>query len=259
VLIAGGLLILVALGALAYAQHAKRSARKLTATETLTCGDIDTLAKGVAGEVGGGSFSQRCEVVGKAQAGASGVLKAPESGADAVWHRTTVTRHWEERRQVQRNGKTVTEWASQSDTISELSSSAPFAVSDGSGSVVVAPEGADVDHPERVVDRSEAEEAGSVAAAVVDAFIDLDGRRNQRLETEEWIIRPGARVYVHGEVSDSTGALTFAKPPEGRFLISTRTEQDIVKGQLSGAKWATIGGIAAAVLGVVLLVAGAAS
>lgn len=258
-LIAGGLLILVAVGALVYAHFARRAARRLTATETLTCGDVDALAKGVAGEVGAGSFSQRCEVVGTAEPGPAGVIKAPESGADAVWHRTTVTRHFRERQRVQRDGKTVDEWVSRSETVSDLTSEAPFAVRDDSGTVLVAPAGADVDAPERVVDRSERQaDASSAAGAVLDALLDTDDRRDQRLEHEEWIIRPGARLYVHGEVSDHSGQLTFAEG-EGRFLISTRSEQDIVRGKETGARWAMIGGLAAAVLGVALLVAGAAA
>lgn len=256
-LIGGLVLIAVAAGALAYAHFARRAARGMTATETLSCGDITTLAQGVAGEVGGGSFRQRCEVVGAAAPGPGGAIRAPESGQEAVWHRTQVTRHWRERQTVQRDGRSVTEMVDRSETVSEIVSEAPFVVRDDSGTIAVAPAGADVDAPEKVVDRSEQGDRADSAVEVVAGAL-LGSEQGERFEHEEWIIRPGARLYVHGEISDATGQVAFAKPADGRFLISTRSEEQIVKGKETAAKVATWVGAAAAVAGVVLVVAGAA-
>ena len=47
-------------------------------------------------------------------------------------------------------------------------------------------------------------------------------------EYQEWVLRPGARLYVHGEVSDASGRVAFAKPSQGRYMISTRSEEQIV-------------------------------
>jgi E3 Ubiquitin ligase len=68
---------------------------------------------------------------------------------------------------------------------------------------------------------------------------------------EEWIIRPDAQLYVHGTVSDKTGRPGFAE--DGRYIISSRSEDEIVGQAESVALWATIGAGAA---GVVLLVRG---
>jgi hypothetical protein len=72
---------------------------------------------------------------------------------------------------------------------------------------------------------------------------------------QEWIIRPGARLYVHGVVSDATGRPSFAK--DGRFIISSRSEEEIVGQAESVARWTTIAGGVLAVAAVVLVVAGA--
>ena len=71
---------------------------------------------------------------------------------------------------------------------------------------------------------------------------------------EEWIIRPGATLYVHGTVSDKTGRPGFAK--DGRYIISSRSEEEIVGQTESIALWTAIGAGVAAAIGVVLVVMG---
>jgi hypothetical protein len=149
--------------------------------------------------------------------------------------------------------------------VSDLVSEAGFVVDDGTGQVVVAPAGADVDHPEQVVDRFDRHDgSGSAGAGVLDSVLSavlLSGDRSGTIgfETEEWIIRPGARLYVHGEVSDASGRLRFAKPDKGRYVISTRSEQEIVRGDRRNAAIALGAAAVAAVAGVVLVVLGAVS
>ena len=262
-LIAGVVLLLVAAGALWFARSERAEARKVTATETLGCGELSTLSTSVAGEVGGGSFRQRCEVVGKAEAGEAGVLKAPESGADAIWHRSVVThKYWEmeERREENRTRHVRVE---KEETVSDIRSDTPFQVRDDSGAVLVSPAGADVDEPERVVDRFERHEGEreSVGEAVLDAFLRVGNETGTiGFKHEEWVIRPGARVYVHGEATDATGQVSFAKPSDdGDFIVSLRSEAEIVGDAERNAKIAAIAAAVAAVAGLALIAAGIAA
>jgi hypothetical protein len=146
------------------------------------------------------------------------------------------------------------------DIVSDLTSSAPFVVSDGSGQVAVAPEGASVDHPERVVDRFDPQTASVPAnlAGVVGTLLRSGGESGTLgFRYQEWIIRPGARLYVHGEVADATGRLAFAKPAQGRYIISTRSEEQIVGAAQRNAGIALAAAAVAAIAGVVLIVLGA--
>ena len=259
-LIAGLVLIVVAVGAAFYARHERGKARTATATETLSCGDVATLSKGVADEVGGGSFSQRCEAVGRAQPGPQGLVDAPESKVDAVWVRTKVTHKYWEMVTTTRDGKSHRTRQEREDVVSDNSSIAPFALSDDSGTVVIHPDGAEIDRPERVVDRFEQadrvqQDGGGFLATLLRSTNDSGTLGFQR---EEWVIRPGTGLYVQGEVADRTGALVFAKPQDkGAFLVSTRSEEEIVAGSEKAAKLAGIGAVLAGVIGVVLLIAGA--
>jgi E3 Ubiquitin ligase len=53
---------------------------------------------------------------------------------------------------------------------------------------------------------------------------------------------------VQGEASDATGQLAFAKPDGGRYMISTRTEEQIVQ---SSQRFARVGSRVSTVAGIV--------
>jgi hypothetical protein len=258
-LIAGIILIVIAVAAAFVQRHQGGKAHAARATETLSCADIDTLSSGVSSEGGGGLFHQRCEVVGQAGPGEGGVIQAPHSGADAVWHHSTVThRYWEMEERVV-DGQRQRNRVERDETVSDITSAQPFVVSDGTGSVAVSPEGANVDKPEKVADRFEAQvtqqQLPSGLAGVLGSFLRAgDQSGTIGFEYEEWIIRPGARLYVHGEVSDATGRVAFAKPSEGRYIISTRSEEQIVGAAERNATIATVAAGVLAVAGVVFVI-----
>lgn len=261
VLIAGVVLIVVAVAAVFVARHERATARTATATETLSCRDVSALSQGVADEVGGGGFSQRCEAVGAAKAGPQGLVDAPESRVDAVWVRTKVVHRYWETVETRREGQTHRRRQEREETVAEHTSIAPFALADDTGSVLVHPEGADVDRPEKVADRFEQHAAIDHDGGSLSTLLrSTDDSGTLGFRHQEWVIRPGARLYVQGEVADRTGALVFADPQdEGPFLVSTRSEEEIVAGAQRGARVAATGAGVAAVLGVVLLIAGAAA
>jgi hypothetical protein len=260
VLVAGLVLLAVAIGAIVFSRLEAKKAHTARATETLACGDVAALSKGVADEVGGGMFTQRCESVGAAQPGPHGLVDAPESKVDAVWVRTKVVHKYWEMVETTRDGRTHRDRQEREETVSDNTSSAPFVLTDDTGSVAIHPDGAEIDRPEKVVDRfeqrSQVEQGGGGLLATLLRSTNDSGTLG--FQHQEWVIRPGARLYVQGEVADRSGALVFAKPQDkGAFLVSTRSEEEIVAHADRNAKLAQYGGIAAAVVGVVLVIAGA--
>lgn len=256
---AGAALVLFLLAWLGFrgARKQEAAASSLTLTDTSTCGELAELARSVGAEVGGGAFSQRAEVVGVAEhEGAP--IHAPETRAPVVWHRTKVThRWWENERTRDDRGNYRTRRVEKSDVVSDFSSEAPFAVSDGSGRLLVTAVGAEIDQPEKSVDRMDGLGSGSATSF---ASLLLGGNDSGTIgfEVEEWVLRPGAKLYVHGEVGDENGRLVFGAG-DGRLLVSTRSEREIVAGHRSGAKWRRIGALASIVLGVAALIAGVVS
>ena len=83
------------------------------------------------------------------------------------------------------------------------------------------------------------------------------GSRSIGFKREEWVVRPGTRLYTLGEISDRGGRLQIGKPIDGgRLIISSRSEQELQAAAARRSKIATIGGAVAAVAGVALLIAG---
>lgn len=228
----------------------------MTLAETLTAGDLTSLASAAAEAAGAGAFSHRCELVGVAQAGPQGPAKAPESGEECVWYRTQVTEHyWEwdrdsdgDRRRVERTR-----------TIAEHESEEAFVLEDDTGRVTLDPRDADLDHPVKVLDRLDRDQPASRGGGILETLAQgvFDwGDRTIGLEREEWIVRPGQRLYVLGEAHDAAGALGMRKGEGGRYVISLRSEEDLKR---SAGRWATASLVATVVLGVAglaLVVAG---
>ena len=255
-LIAGAILLVIAVGVLFLARSQQAKAHAARATETLTCGDLTQLAGGVGAEVGAGSFSQRCEVVGQAERGDGAPLTAPHSGIEVVWHHSTIThRYWENEDRRDSEGRTTRQRVDREETVSDVTSTAPFVVSDGTGRVAVSPEGAQIDAPERIVDRFDPHTEAPPESFLGGLLRGGEDSGTIGFHHQEWIIRPGARLYVHGAVSDATGRLAFAK--DGRYVISTRSEEELVGAAESTARWATIAAAVAGLAGVALVIAGA--
>jgi hypothetical protein len=267
--IVGIILLLLAAGAAFYGRSRRNVARTATATETLTGDELTKLAAGVGEEVGSGSFIQRCEVVGQTVAGTDGPVEGPYSQTKAVWYRGQVThRYWQMERR-ERDGKSYWDRVEHTETVSDLSSEIPFLVDDGSGAqIVIDPRGADIDEPEQTVDRFEPGGGNGGGngggSGLLDSILNAALRSGDQSGTigfgyHEWVIRPGVNVYVHGVASDAGGRVGFVKPDKGKYMISTRSEEQIVGEATKHATWAKIGAITLSVIGIVLVVAGLAT
>jgi hypothetical protein len=254
VLILGAVLWVIAAVAVLVAVIQQRRWHQMAAAETLTCAQLREQAdimKELGG--GGGTFRRVCEVVGAAQPGRDGPDTAPMSEVAAVWHRHQVTRRYE--RYVNRsNGQRRLERGEE--VVSRFSSAAPFSVTDDTGSIVVTPDGASVDRPERVHSdfRRGGSSAGLTALGITINLGSVDGTIGFR--TEEWAIRPGTSLYVLGEVTDHGGELRIGKPDKGRFIISTRSEAELTARARRTQRAAMVTAAVAGAAGLVALVAG---
>jgi hypothetical protein len=228
-IVVGVLLVAGGVTAILFARRTRRDIHTLIGAETMPVAELADLHRTAVEVAGSGGFRRVCEVAGTAAPGAAGPLTAELSGTPCVWHRHTVQRRY---RHVSHDGKGHRRVSQRTETVADLASAQPFAVVDGTGAVPVRPEGAAVDAP---------------------GPSGFDRDDTVGYEYTEWVLRPGARLFVHGEAADRTGTLAFGRPDTGPYLISTRTEQEIRAGKERTHRWLALGGLAGAVLGVVLL------
>ena len=138
-------------------------------------------------------------------------------------------------------------------------SEAPFVVRDATGEIVVEVKGADFDNAPVLADSYERDmskvEIGSgLMANIAEAFLQKD--KTIGIERKEWGIVPGQRLYVLAEASDRGGRLAMMKPAEGKFVISTRTEDELRASKRGFVNVARVVAIVLAAVGAVLLVLG---
>jgi hypothetical protein len=147
-----------------------------------------------------------------------------------------------------------------SDTVASNTRSTRFRVKDATGSIDVDPAGAKIDG-EKVISRFQPGEPAGGSIEFGGVKISLSslgggGRRTIGYRSEETILPIGAHVYVLGEAVDADGALTVKKPAkkDARFLISVRSEEELVRKAGSAARGLSIAAAACAAVGVALAV-----
>jgi hypothetical protein len=251
-------LVLLAAGLVCgfFAWNAKSKERKMITTETLTSQALGELAAAAAQAAGPGSFRYTCEIAGTVQPGPDGVLKSELSSTECVWHKHVVSRkYWETRRERDSDGDYRTRRVESWERVAERRSDQPFSVVDATGTVGVLAGSREPDGLEQVVDRFEPSNEQQGTKLSFGGFsLNLGGGREGTIgyKYEEWVLRPGRRLYVLGEANDANGPIVVANPS----IISTKDEQQLIQEARTSQRWLTIGGAVAAVAGVVLIIVG---
>jgi hypothetical protein len=239
-IIAGVILLVVAVGAFFVARNRRKRLDALASTETVPCNAL------VA--------EQACEVVGQAKPGPGGALTAPASAKPCVWYQQKVTQHWVE---WERGSDGERHRESHSNVVSDESSPDLFTLRDEAGEVLVNPEGVSVDDPVKSYDvRSRRNSLGG--GDMFDKVLSvLDDRDDEEIEVEEWIIPLDEKLYVRAKPVQVEAGLIMNDPGDGHFLISTRSEEELSGSAKTWGTVATVTAAVAALAGVVLVVVGA--
>lgn len=126
---------------------------------------------------------------------------------------------------------------------------------DATGRLKVSPDRAEIETI-KVVDRMDPAQPADLGA-VLGQILGGAGR-TVGYHTTESLLPIDRQVYVLGEVSDSASGLTMGAPSEkGKvFLISPRTEEELIGSARSATRGLQIGSIACGAIGAVLLVVG---
>lgn len=256
-IIIGVVLMLAAIAGFFYMQHTKKELFAMIGTQTFPIPELERL-KGVSDELGaGGGFRKAAEVVGAAHPRPEGLLTAEISKTECVWYRYRVDRQYEH--VENRNGRR--HYSKRTEKVADHASSAGFAVVDEDGRTIgVDPGGTRLDSAEQSVSRFEPHHGGNGGGELFGIKLpNFLGRGDGTIgfDYKEWIIRPGRRLYILGEVHDKIGPLVIGKPEQdGHFIISTRSEAELRGSRRKRHKLIAISVIAVAVIGVALLAAG---
>lgn len=233
-----------------FAHRIRRDVHAMIAAETIPVAEIVNYQRAAAEVSPPGSFRRVSEVIGAATPGPQGMLTAELSKVECVWHRHVVHRRYQKVSYDTNRRRSVSE---ERDKVADFTSNALLGITDNTGFIQVDPNAATIDGAELIVDRFEPR-ANQAATSFFGISFDFSSDDTIGYDYQEWIIRPGSQLFVHGEVSDRIGQLTFVKPEAGPYVISTRSEEQFRKGRSLHQKGFAFGGAAGVLIGIALIV-----
>lgn len=243
ILLLFAVIFLVAGGVLLYFRNrTKQKSALMSQTETSSASAVTDLAPGTLVEVKG---MLRCEEP----------LTSEMAEKTCAYYSSTVTREY-----LERDYDDDDDGGSdrRSEIIAQNVQFAPFVVEDDSGTVAVDAEGAEVDARQVVnrFDRNTGNEGGSISLGGMTVNLG-GGERTIGYRYSESILPVDATVYVLGTVQEGGGVGAPQSGEEShRFVVSHRSEEALGQSLGKTVLWLGVGGAAALVLGVVLLVVG---
>ncbi|MDB1087638.1 GIDE domain-containing protein [Streptomyces sp. ACA25] len=253
---AGLIALVAALVCAWFAHRARTHIRAMVGTETLPVAELEQLRQAAVEAAGEGHFRYRCEVVGVARPHADGPLTSQLKEVDCVWHRHRVThKYWEIRTDNEGNRRRQ----ESTRVVSQHASAQPFRVEDATGAIVIEPGKREVDGAEKILDRFERDTGASTGELRIGSLsLSLPSNSGSiGYQHEEWALAEGRRLYVHGEATDAGGSLRIGAPAEGGvFLISTRSQEELVRSENRKLRGFGAGAVVAAAAGLVLSAVG---
>lgn len=254
-------LVLLGLGALLLAlrKRALGQLLEIRFLQTTPVPELLELHKSVADEIGAGGFSQIVETRGVVESDAP--VTAELSGERCAYYRMQVTERYEET-YVERdaNGRETVRTRTGNTTVASNTDTARFFVSDAGGRVLLRPDGAKLD-TKQILDRFEPVGGGGTITFGGFSMPIGAGTADRRVlgyHYAEWIVPLGSTVFVIAQASDRGGELALCRPEDKSkpFIVSLKSEEQVVGAMEGKARWMLIGAIAAALGAVTLLVLG---
>ncbi|MCH2235138.1 MAG: E3 ubiquitin ligase family protein [Crocinitomicaceae bacterium] len=263
-LIIGGLVVAV-VGVILWIVMGKRAGKAavLDLTDTSRVTDVNENYQSTLNSMGPNSFTHFCEV--KGQAHADDPLKSDLAEAECVYFSSKVVHEYKvKERRKDSNGNYQTKWVNKSETVSENSQWANgWGVKDDTGFIAVNAAKSEI-HTEQLFSNFEQGEPGSnggLNVKIGNFSLGIGGNNDYKTigyRYSEEGIKVGSNLYVLGDANDRDGNLIVSKPIDKKqpFIVSTKSEDELMSGLGSAVKGFKIGAFAAWGVGGILVVVG---
>lgn len=246
---------LIGLGIFLHFQQKKlgEKANLMQDTETSTVDSVKDTMKEMS-SFGTGNFSLYVEMKGTVRS--SHPLIGTFSRQPCVYYKTQVTRKYEvleEKRDSE--GRFRKTWVTKEDVVSSNEDKVEFELEDSTGKILVNLDGAKIE-ANKVFDTFE---QGSRSSRFTDlVFYDRSDSKTIGFQYTEYAIPVNSTIYTLGDANDRSGTLKLSRPQDNtrKFIVSTKSEEQLVAEAKSGAKMAKYGSIASFIGGVLVILYG---
>lgn len=231
-------IILICVGLILY-RTCRRSEYKLTSYATAretSIAELKSEFEEVSEDgIGKGHYKQLIALHGTVES--SRPLISELSKTPCVKYRMVIDRTWEEEYETRNERGQIERKVRQGTTqVAQNEQQQPFYIRDETDSIRVSPEGAKMDL-QKILDRFEPDTSertisyGNVKLQV--AGEPSGSKRYLGYHYQEWIFPIGQRIFIHGEVSDASGELTFQKPSEPGtkepYIITLKSKSELIQ------------------------------
>ena len=238
--------------------------------DTSTVAAVKENFESISGSLGSGSFTHFVELKGKAHADSP--LTSELAKEAVIYYKSTIVHKYERLEQKKdSNGRITNDWVKRTETVQDNEQWAEgWGVQDDSGFIAIDAAKAKLD-TEKLLSKFEKGDNPQSGLNVNLGGLNLNiggGKNDYRsigYEYTEYGIKMGTDLYVLGDANDRDGILRVSKPKEkGQpFIVSTKSEDELVAGLGSSAKGLKIGayvcwglGVAGVIAGIVMMIAG---
>ena len=214
--ILGLILLLTALWMVKQRRVILSEVRAIKIIQTSTVGELKNLSQAIENELGiGGFFKEQVEVKGAINSNTP--ITAELSKRPCVYARTKIEEKYEETYKDD-NGKPQTR--QKTTTLADNVLKTNFELDDGTGSIQVNPDEANIDAIE-VVNRYEPKENHQIS----------EKKRILGYQYNEWILPLATKFYVRGEVRNNESELVIQKPlgNENNFSITNKSKEQLLQ------------------------------
>jgi E3 Ubiquitin ligase len=262
--IAGVICIIVGVVLFFLQKYQREKLQSIRLANAVSAADIHRLAQAVGQEIGTGSWKDYVKLSGTVRCDRP--LMSELKQVPCVYYSMQVMREYEETvTRTDSEGRETRETERGSEQISSNSQSTPFQIDDGTDSVMVNPTGAKIETVS-VLDEFRPEPRdgllsyGNFSLALGSLGVG-GGRRTLGYRYRESILPLERRVFILAAVGDTTGEIALQKPSEtGRkFLISLKSEEQVMGDAAKSAKILLWVMIACWLIGPILVIAGLAT
>jgi len=234
-----------------------RRAARLTAIAPTGCGELVDEAGAVASQLGRAALSREAEITGTGRPAGTPLL-GPFSGQPVLWYSATITHHyWKTTTSTDNQGRSSRSRTRAKEVVStEVSDAARLGVADGTGTVEVALRGARIDEPRLLHDRMQPPAPGTGRPSfTIGPFTLGGGSSTIGYQHVELALLPGEELYVCGTVRPAAaGGVELAAVAGRELLVSTRSEQELIRSYLRSAQLKGAGAVAVGLVTVAALV-----
>jgi len=261
-LIAGILFLALCVLLLWFRRRKQNELLEIKSTPTARIGDLVRDCSEIREELGtSGGFLREVELSGTIQS--SQLLNAPITGTPCCYYRTSVVREYEELVEVpDTDGAVRRETKRGSETVSSNAKTIPFQVMDASGSIRVNPSDATIEAVKtcdefRVSGNRDTDIGFGAFRLSLTNLSQNPGRKTIGYRFQEWALPVETTVFIHGVAHDKDGDLQISLTGEekGKFFISYKSEEDVIRDLGSTIRLLLIGVIACSILGFGLIIA----